>query len=390
MRSPVPVLKPWIVRLADNGPFASRSVVAYRLFVAGMVILSTLVEVLRTVKDLEAVQGPLGLAAEAAAQLILVVDLGVQASAAVMNRDQQTQSRARALGLYLVSVYGMIDLLAVLPFYVEQLMPAKGDWDSVFGILRFVKLARYSPALEVLAAVVRREARPLQAATFILVTMLLGSSTMLYFLERGINANFSSIPATMWWSVATLTTVGYGDAVPVTGLGKLAGGCVAMLGIAMFALPASILATGFAEEMRKRDFLAVWRMVARVPFFSGLDADHIADITNLLKLYAVDAGDVVIRIGEIGDRMYFIVSGLLAADFGAAEPALLSDGDFFGEIAVLRDSRRTATVTARSRCQLLVLNAADLRRFIAKTPKVAEVLAQTARDRLEEQAARVE
>lgn len=390
MRSPVPALKPWIVRLADNGPFASRGVVAYRLFIAGMVILSTLVEVLRTVKDLETVQGPLGLAAEAAAQLILVVDLGVQAAAAVMNRDHQTQSRARALGIYLVSVYGIIDLLAVLPFYIEQVLPAQGDWDAIFGILRFVKLARYSPALEVLAAVVRREARPLQAATFILVTMLLGSSTLLYFLERNINPVFSSIPATMWWSVATLTTVGYGDAVPITGMGKLAGGCVAMLGIAMFALPASILATGFAEEMRKRDFLAVWRMVARVPFFGGLDADHIADITNLLKLYAVDAGDVVIRIGEIGDRMYFIVSGLLAADFGGAEPALLSDGDFFGEIAVLRDSRRTATVTARSRCQLLVLNAADLRRFIARTPKVAEILAQTARDRLEEQAAQAE
>lgn len=380
---------PLVVRLADNGPFATRSATLYRLFVAAMVILATVVEVVRTIRDLEVAQGLLPLVAEAAAQLVLLVDLVVQASAAVLNRDVE-ESAGAALRRYFTSFYGLIDLFAVLPFFVQLTLPTPADWDAVFGILRFLKLARFSPALETLAAVVRREARPLQSATFILVCMLLGSSTTLYFLERGSNPNFSSIPATMWWSVATLTTVGYGDAVPITGIGKLAGGMVAMLGIAMFALPASILATGFAEEMRKRDFLAVWRMVARVPFFSGLTADHIADITSLLKPYAVDPGDVVIRTGEVGDRMYFIVSGLLAADFGGAEPALLSDGDFFGEIAVLRDSRRTATVMARSRCELLVLNAADLRRFITDSPKVAEILAQTARNRLEEQAARVE
>lgn len=381
---------PLVVRLADRGPFPTRGAVIYRFVVAGMVIFATLVEVLRTVKDLEVAQGPLALAAEVAAQLVLIADLLVQAAAAVMSRDQERESPAAAVWRYLTSAYGLIDLVAVLPFFVEVALPSPGDWDAVLGILRFLKLARFSPALETLASVVRREARPLQSAAFILVSMLLGSSTMLYLLERGINPNFTSIPATMWWSVATLTTVGYGDSVPVTGLGKLAGGCVAMLGIAMFALPASILATGFAEEMRRRDFLAVWRMVAKVPFFSGLDAEHIADITHLLRFCSVAPGDVVIRLGEVGDRMYFIVSGLLSADFGAVDPALLSDGDFFGEIAVLRDTRRTATVTARSRCQLLVLDAADLRRFITNSPKVAEVMAQTARDRLGEQAARVE
>jgi len=381
---------PLVVRLAESGPFPTRSAVMYRFFVAGMVILATLVEVLRTVPDLVVAQGSLALAAEVAAQFVLLADLGVRCAATVISRDVERESWRTAVWRYLTSFYGLIDLFAVLPFFVEVAVPGPGDWDALFGILRFLKLARFSPALETLASVVRREARPLQSAAFILVTMLLGSSTMLYFLERGINPNFTSIPATMWWSVATLTTVGYGDSVPVTGLGKLAGGCVAMLGIAMFALPASILATGFAEEMRRRDFLAVWRMVARVPFFSSLDADHIAEITNLLRYSSVAPGDVVIRIGEVGDRMYFIISGLLSADFGGADPALLSDGDFFGEIAVLRDTRRTATVTARSRCQLLVLDAADLRRFITNSPKVAEVMAQTARDRLGEQAARVE
>ncbi|HIJ37696.1 MAG TPA: cyclic nucleotide-binding domain-containing protein [Rhodospirillaceae bacterium] len=384
MKSTQPV--PFIVRLTDRGPFPTNAARAYRLLIAAVVLLSTVVEVLRTVQDLPFAQGLPAFLAEMVAEFLLLGDFALQATAAVLGRAPE-KSRGHAFLSYLRSPYGLVDFLAALPMSSELLMSSPGDWGAVFGILRFLKLARYSPALEILVAVVQREVRPLQSATFILVLMLLVSSTSLYFIERHINPNFDSIPATMWWSVATLTTVGYGDVVPITGLGKLLGGVVAMLGIAMFALPASILATGFAEEMRRRDFLATWRMVARVPFFIGLDAEQIADITNLLRFYAVPPGDAVIRAGEVGDRMYFIVSGLLAADYGGSEPALLSDGDFFGEIALLRDSRRTATVTARSRCQLLILDAKDLRHFLEGSPQIGEIIAKTAQQRLNEQSA---
>ncbi len=380
----MPSLPKVIATLLDDGPFSGKAAMAYRLSVTAVVLLATAVDVARTVPDVGFGRGPAGVILELAAQLVLTVDLLLRACHAVVTRPAG-RGRGEALRTYLGSPAGVIDLLAALPYFVELAVPEAGDLDTILGVVRFLKLARFSPALETLWSVVRREGRPLQSAAFIMALLLLGTSTALYLAERHVNPHFISIPHTMWWSVATLTTVGYGDAVPVTAVGKLLGGLVALLGIAMFALPASILATGFAEEMRRRDFLTIWHMVAKVPFFAGLDAQEIAAITTLLRTYAAAPGEVLIRAGDIGDRMYFIVGGLVSADFGGAEPALLGDGDFFGEIALLNDSRRTATVRARSRCQLLVLDAKDFSRFLAGSPHVAVIIAETARRRLSQQ-----
>ncbi|HXP97977.1 MAG TPA: cyclic nucleotide-gated ion channel [Telmatospirillum sp.] len=355
---------------------------SYRVFVVAMVLLVTVVGLFRSVEapgighEMAAAQG--------VAQLVLTLDLLIRAAGAVILRAQG-ESASKALWRYLKSFYGLVDVLAALPFYFEGLLAAPADFDAVLGVARFLKLARYSPALETLGAVVRREARPLQSAIFLLVLLMLGSSTILYFVERSANPSFSSVPSAMWWSVATLTTVGYGDAVPISSLGKILGGVVALLGIGMFALPASILATGFSEELKRRDFLHTWHMVAKVPFLGGLDAGSIAAITALLKSWSVAPGEVIIRAGDIGDRMYFIVSGLVDVEFGGAMPVSLTDGDFFGEIALTCNSPRTATVTARRRCQLLILDAKDFQKFLANSPQIADVIAETAMRRLHEQ-----
>ncbi len=385
----MPSLRVFVSRVVDVGPFPTRLAMVYRLIVAGCVLLATGVGISRTIDGLAWPKGIAANALEAAAQLALTLDLVLQAADAVLSRRSGT-GRWSALRRYLGSPYGVIDVVAVVPYFVELALPAPADLDTVLAVVRFLKLARYSPALETLGSVVRREFRPLQSAAFILALLMLCSATMLYLVERHRNPHFTSIPDTMWWSVATLTTVGYGDAVPITGLGKLLGGLVAVFGIAMFALPASILATGFAEELKRRDFLQTWHMVAKVPFFSGLDAQQIASISALLRYHVAQSGDVLIRAGDLGDRMYFVVTGLAEADFGGREPAVLGEGDFFGEIALLHDSPRTATVTARSRCQLLVLDVKDFRRFIAGSPQIGDMIEQTARRRLNAQAEMVD
>src|SRR5262249_8153395 len=107
---------------------------------------------------------------------------------------------------------------------------------------------------------------------------------LMYMLERDAQPTvFTSIPKTMWWGIVTIASVGYGDMTPVTPLGRISGGIVIMLGIAVFAVPAGILATGFAAELRKRDFVVPWDAVAKVPLFANLDARQIADIARLLK-----------------------------------------------------------------------------------------------------------
>lgn len=282
---------------------------------------------------------------------------------------------------YVFGVYGVFDLLAFAPVMAGAMLGWPRDVETAFGILGFLKLARYSPALETLGAVLMSELRPLASAMFIMCLLVLLTSTVLYFVERDINPGMGSIPQAMWWSVVTLATLGYGDVVPVSPLGKVLGTGVAVLGLGMFALPASILASGFTEEMRRQNFVNTWHLVAKVPFFSGLQASQIAQLAALLKLVRVIKGEHVVRAGDEGDCMYFIVSGQVEVS-GPAGTFILKGGDFFGEIALLERRPRTATVRALSRCQLLVLDARDFQQFTASSPEILETIRRTAQSRL--------
>lgn len=380
----VSIIYPFFRSMLDRGHFPSRKAMAYRTAICGLALLGTAGTVLSTVADDDLFPAAAWRGVEWAVMAGLLIDLVLQALHAVLFRHSG-ESALTVWRRHQFSLFGVIDLLAVLPLLLVEMEALPADWRTVLGVMRFLKLARYSPALETVGSVLRRESRPLQSATFIMALLMLSSSTVLFLVERHVNPrSFGSIPQAMWWSVATLTTLGYGDVVPVSNLGKLLGGITALLGVGMFALPASIMATGFAEEVKRRDFLSVWHMVAKVPFFAGLDAEQIASITSLLRVVSAAPGDVLMRAGDIGDRMYFIVSGLVAVEFGGP-PVLLKDGEFFGEIALLHNSPRTATVTARSRCQLLSLAVRDFQDFISRSPRIAEAMALTARQRLSEQ-----
>ena len=216
----------------------------------------------------------------------------------------------------------------------------------------------------------------------IMLVTLVFASSIVYLLEREAQPEaFASIPHAMWWGLATLTTVGYGDVAPVTGFGKLFGALIMILGIAMFALPTGILATGFANEFRKREFVVTWRLVASVPLFAGLEALRIAEVAGLLHAKLVPPRYTIVRRDEAADAMYFITSGEVDVDVAPA-PVRLGAGDFFGEIALLKESNRTATVIAVTECQLLTLEAADFRRMLAANPELGDALENTMRERL--------
>ena len=122
----------------------------------------------------------------------------------------------------------------------------------IFRILRLGKLVRYSRAIQTLVSVLRAKTPELGTVVFILLLLILFSSTMMYYAENAAQPNaFSSIPASMWWAVITLASVGYGDMTPVTVAGKLIAAVIALLGIGMFALPAGILGSAFTEAIDK-------------------------------------------------------------------------------------------------------------------------------------------
>ncbi len=154
---------------------------------------------------------------------------------------------------YMLTPLALVDLIAILPFYLSFYVALDLRFLRCLRLLRLFKLARYSPALGALLDVIQKEAAALLAALVVALILLVMSAVGIYMLETDIQPEaFGSIPGAMWWAIATLTTVGYGDVVPVTTGGKILGGLIGLLGIGMIALPAAIMASGFAENIRSR------------------------------------------------------------------------------------------------------------------------------------------
>jgi voltage-gated potassium channel len=283
----------------------------------------------------------------------------------------------------------LIDLMAILPFYLQFLIPIDLRILRVLRLFRLLMLVRYSPALQTLGRVLADEYRALLGALLVMLVLLLFSSTAVYFLERdGQPDVFGSIPASAWWAISTLTTVGYGDALPATPWGRVLGGFVMLLGVGMFALPIAIIAAGFSLESARHQFVATWSMVARLPLFSSMSESEIAEITKLLYTRAYAPGTPIVRAGDTGGAMYLIESGEAAVALPAGKITVLKDGDFFGEMALLERRRHQHDVIAQTRCRVLVLDSEALMRLNRRHPEILEAIKQIAKARKSADAAR--
>ena len=356
-------------------------------FLLVLILANAVAMALESEQHLADAYGPYFFAFEAFSVAVFTVEYGLRVWVSREHPkfagDRPWRGRLR----YMMSPLAVIDLLAILPFYLSTFLPLDLRVLRLFRMLRILKLARYSPALGTIASVIRNESRAITGALCILVVIVVISSTLLYFLEREIQPKvFGSIPDAMWWAMATLTTVGYGDAVPVTTAGRIIGSVVMVLGIGIFVLWTSIFASGFMEETRKRNFVVTWKLVAQVPVFSGLDASRIAEIAGLLTPEVVPARHSVIRRGEAGDCMYFIVSGEVEIDLPHTV-VRLGHGNFFGELALLQHTERMATVTTITECQLLRLDNDDFERLMDNEPRLKDDITRLAMERARRAAA---
>lgn len=156
---------------------------------------------------------------------------------------------------YMLSVSALIDLLAIAPFYVTLFATdlAIVRILRLFRIFRLFRVSKYSHAYRMILSVVRDKKEELLLSLAMIVFMLIILSSIMYYVEHPAQPTvFSSIPATMWWAINAMATVGYGDIHPVTALGKTLASVSAVMGIALFALPTSILVSGFNEHIRYR------------------------------------------------------------------------------------------------------------------------------------------
>ena len=276
----------------------------------------------------------------------------------------------------------LIDLAVILPFYLSMFVFIDLRVLRVVRLLRFLKLARFSPALVTLFNVLYTERRALLGTAIIMFGLLVLSASAIHFVEVSAQPeHFGTIPDAMWWAVATLTTVGYGDVVPITALGRVIGGIVMIFGLGMFALPIGIIATGFAQEIHRREFVVNWGLVARVPLFADLTAAEIAEVMELLQTRVVPKDTLIVRAGDPAEAMYFVSLGRVEAQLAEGQ-ADLGEGDHFGEIALLRHVNHVATIRAASQVHLLVLEAGSFRALMVRNPKLGERIRAKADDRL--------
>lgn len=352
-----------------------------------LVLSNVTATILETVPDLRERYGGVFLSIEAVTVSLFVVEYLARLWVADLHPHLARLNPIDARIRYALQAFALVDLMAIMPPLIGA---AFGVYDVEFAVafrlLRFLKLARYSPGMRSLAAAVASERRAILASGIIMLGLVIATATLMHALEGALQPEaFGSIPAAMYWAVTTLTTVGYGDVVPVTAASKLLAGLTMVIGFTMFALPVGIIATAFAREIRQRDFVITWSMVARVPLFAELGAAEIADVMRLLRAQYVEQGTPITYAGEAAHSMYFVVSGTVEIDLPGGK-ALLGEGKFFGEIAVLRRSLRSADAIAVTPARLLVLDADDLHHLMHKRPEIGRRIREAARERVERDA----
>ncbi|MGO8909409.1 MAG: cyclic nucleotide-gated ion channel [Bradyrhizobium sp.] len=283
---------------------------------------------------------------------------------------------------YALSFRGLVDAVAAaaVPLAMMAGVSPKSAW--LFGVLWMLKVVPGIPGLRQLRRVLVLESGPLLSVLVIFLMVLLLASVAEHLLERDVQpAEFGSVPAALWWAVATLTTTGYGDVVPITPLGRMIAAAVMICGLGVFGLWTGILATGFAAETRRDNFLKTWESVSKVPFFAALGPAAIADVTGMLRTIDLPARTVIIRKGQVGDCMYFIAAGEVEVDL-PGKKVTLGNGAFFGEMALLGNNLRSANITTTRVSKLLVLDLVDFRLLMARHPDLAETIDTEARRRV--------
>jgi len=239
-----------VVEIADSQNNISKF---FDIFIINLIFLNIMAVILETVVSIGDAYGGLFLIFEAFSVAVFTIEYIARLWTCDLKKDCGPGLRGRLK--YALTPMALIDLLAILPFYLSIFVVLDLRFLRMlrlFRILRLLKLVRYFETLRKMGHVLKVKKEELTITISVVIILLVFASSFMYFIENSAQPdNFSSIPASMWWAVATLTTVGYGDVYPVTPLGKALGSFIAMLGVGMVALPAGILGSGFMEMIQK-------------------------------------------------------------------------------------------------------------------------------------------
>jgi voltage-gated potassium channel len=242
-------IRKWAYNLLEPSSSGSKASRVIELLLITLIFFNILAIILESVKDINAEYGQFFRELENFSIIIFTIEYFLRLWTAPENpKWQHNNGRLR----YSLSTMSLIDLFSILPYYLSFI-----TFDMrfirivrLFRLIRVLKIARYLKALNIIQAVLRERREQIVLSIMFIIFLLVMVSTMMFYVENEAQPElFSSIPETMWWGIETLTTVGYGDMIPVTTLGRVLGGMIAILGIGLFALPAGILSSGLTEHL---------------------------------------------------------------------------------------------------------------------------------------------
>jgi voltage-gated potassium channel len=303
--------------------------------------------------------------------------------------EDPTTPRGRFWGRFSFAIRPMmvIDILSIAPAYIALFIPFVDlRFLRLIRLLRLLKIARYSPALSTLAQVLAEERRALYGTVLLLLCAMVFAAAAMHVVEgtdKSANPAFATMPGAMYWAITTLTTVGYGDVTPTTWIGRFIAGVTMIVGLGLFALPVGIVATGFVNSIHRRDFVVTFGMLSRVPLFRGIDAQIIGEMMVMLRARAVSAGTIISAAGARADAMYFVISGEVEANLQNRKIRFRT-GDFFGELALLEETMRSATVVAVEASRILTLSVDDFNHLLTKHPHLMRRIHKMAAARAED------
>jgi voltage-gated potassium channel len=368
-----------IIEVAQGDDRASR---IFDLAIIALILANIAAFVAETVPALAAAYGPYFTAFEIVSVAAFSVEYGLRLWTAVEVPFLKRLPPWKARLTLALRPALLIDLAAILPFFLGALLNIDLRVLRALRLLRFFKLSRYSPAMHTLLRVVVNEQRALIGAGLLLLTVVLFASTGIYYIESSAQPDkFGSVPASAWWAIATLTTVGYGDVAPITPLGKMFGSVVMITGLCILALPVAIISAGFAQELGRRDFVVTWSLMSRIPLLAELEAREVEEIMPLLQAHNLPPNVEVIGAETAGHAMYFIASGQVTRHATEGEDRVYLRGDVFGVVAMLANEQDHGSFVTGSKCRLLKLHREDFHRLETVSPEVARHLRLKASER---------
>ncbi|MGE4372994.1 MAG: cyclic nucleotide-gated ion channel [Xanthobacter sp.] len=309
--------------------------------------------------------------------IIFSVEYALRVWASPEHPLRQRLSPFRARIHYMLTPAALVDLVAILPLLLANFMDISIQTLLVLRLLRFFKLARYSSGFTALYIAIKRERYALLACFVILAGCVLLTATAAYLAERNAQPEkFGSIPQAMWWSITTLTTVGYGDTVPITDVGRMVGAATMVTGLLMLALPIAIISSSFSTMIAKHDFVVSYSMISRLPLFNDLDPQAISDLRAILNSRTFDRGRQIIQPGEASRKLFLVMEGLLDAEMPDG-PVCLGPGDVFGFIPGQQTvAAQPDAVRAMTKVHLLAVDGDSLRILMHRYPELRDRLAK--------------